>query len=348
MAGSVHEKPILQTLRGRKTESIPFWLMRQAGRYLPEYRAVRASKNGFLDMAFDPSSAAEITMQPVRRFRMDGAIIFSDILVIPWALGQNLEFLEGEGPRLGELNPGKLEMRDLEEKLSPVFEALSRTRDCLAAEGYDRTALIGFAGAPWTVVTYMVEGGGSKDFAKVKTMAYAQPENFARLMDILVESTAMYLIAQVRAGAEILQIFDTWAGALDPHGFQHQVIEPTRKIVERVKAAHPDIPIIGFPRGAAMHYPAYVAQTGVDAVGLDGLVCTKWAAAHLQTKCPVQGNLDPMRLLAGGEGLEKAARKILRDFSGGAHIFNLGHGIHKDTPPAHVERLAEIIREFPA
>lgn len=308
-------KPFLAVLAGEKTCRAPFWFMRQAGRYLPEYRDLRARKNGFLDMAYDPAAACEITMQPIRRFGMDAAIIFSDILVIPHALGQHLEFAAGEGPKLGALDMASLKYD--ERILQPVFEALDKTSAQLTAEGFKETALIGFAGAPWTVATYMVEGGGSKDYAKTKSMAYGRPEEFTALMDILVEATSSYLIAQAKAGAEALQIFDSWAGALDPHGFQYQVIEPTRRIVQNVKAACPDVPIIGFARGGAMHCAAYAEQTGIDAIALDSLMCTKWARNNLQTLLPVQGNLDPMRLLAGGPGLEKAARKILRDFSGG-------------------------------
>ncbi len=342
-------KLFLDVLKGEKTKRVPFWFMRQAGRYLPEYRELRAKKNGFLDMAYDPKSASEITMQPIRRFEMDAAIIFSDILVIPHALGQELDFVAGEGPKLGEFNLSglrdNLNNEQFDKILSPVYAALSETRSILKSEGYDNTALIGFCGAPWTVATYMIEGSGSKDYAKTKAMAYGQPDEFVKLMDILVESTARYLINQVKAGAETLQIFDSWAGALDPHGFQHQVIEPTRRIIEKVKAVYPDTPIIGFARGAAMHYKSYAQQTGIDALALDSLVCTRWAAETLQPLMPVQGNLDPMRLLAGGEGLEKATRKILNDFSKGSHIFNLGHGIHKDTPIEHVESLVKILKE---
>lgn len=337
-------KPVLQALSGHKPDRTPIWFMRQAGRYLPEYRALRSQKGGFLEMAYDPQSAAEVTMQPIRRFGMDAAIIFSDILVIPHALGQELWFEAGEGPKLGELDIDSLTDEKLEDHLGPVFEALSITKTFLHTEGFHETALIGFCGAPWTVATYMVEGGSSKVFQNTKTMAYAEPEKFNRLMDILVQATIKYLILQVKSGAEVLQIFDSWAGALDPHGFQYQVIEPTKKIVAGVKAVYPDIPIIGFPKGAAMHYRAYAEQTGIDGLALDTIVCTKYAAKYLQPVKPVQGNLDPMRLRGGGEGLDKAVRKILRDFSGGPHIFNLGHGIHKDTTIEHVEQVLKIIR----
>ncbi len=335
-------KPILDVLNGKVFERPPFWFMRQAGRYLPEYRELRAEKGGFLAMALDPVAACEITMQPLRRFGMDAAIIFSDILTVPMALGQNLEFVAGEGPKLGTLDIEALAFD--ENVVQPVYDAISETVSQMRKEKFDNTALIGFAGAPWTVATYMVEGGGSKDFARVKTLAYGQPEKFKKLMGILVDATAQYLIGQVKAGAEVLQIFDSWAGALDPHGFQYQSIEPTKAIIAKVHAVYPDVPIIGFPRGGQMHCMAYARQTGVDAIALGSLMCPFWARDNLQNLMPVQGCLDPMRLMAGGIGMEKAAHKIIRDFSGGGHIFNLGHGIHKETPLAHVERLVDILR----
>jgi uroporphyrinogen decarboxylase len=337
------DKPLLKSLAGEVLERPPFWLMRQAGRYLPEYRELRAKKGGFLELAMDSASACEITMQPIRRFEMDAAILFSDILTVPMALGQDLKFAAGEGPVLGPLDIDALEYNP--EVVQPVFDTVTEIVSQLIHEGYKQTTVIGFSGAPWTVATYMVEGGGSKDYAKTKALAYGQPEKFAKLMDILVDTTAQYLIAQVNAGAEVLQIFDSWAGALDPHGFQHQVIEPTKKLVAKIKAIYPDVPIIGFPKGGSMHMPYYAQQTGIDAVGVDSLTCTKWAKNNLQNLMPVQGSLDPMRLLAGGESLDKAARKIIRDFSGGAHIFNLGHGIHKETPIEHVEQLVRILRD---
>lgn len=344
-----NKKPFLEILAGGKTKHVPVWFMRQAGRYLPEYRELRSKKNGFFDMAFDPQAAAEITVQPIRRFGMDATILFSDILTIPLALGQHVEFLPGVGPKLEPFNQDALNLEKFHERLEPVYEAVRETRSVLANEGFKNTALIGFAGAPWTVATYMIEGGSSKDFSIVKSFAYGQPEKFKQLMDLLVEATAQYLIKQIEAGAEAVQIFDSWAGALDPHGFQFQSIEPTKQIVTKIRAVYPDIPIIGFAKGAAMHTPAYAKQTGITAVGLDSLMCTKYAAANLQSLMPVQGNLDPMRVLAGGEGLDKAVRKILKDFSrngeGGRHIFNLGHGINKNTPVEHVQRVVDIIRQ---
>ncbi|HBR68948.1 MAG TPA: uroporphyrinogen decarboxylase [Rhodospirillaceae bacterium] len=339
-----NNKPFLEVLQGRKTDRIPFWFMRQAGRYLPEYRELRSRKNGFLDMAFDSGAACEITLQPIRRFGMDAAIIFSDILVIPYALGQRLEFLEGEGPKLERLRTGadiaKLNPGLMERKLSPVYEAIAKVSSKLD----DKTALIGFAGAPWTVATYMVEGGGSKDFIAVKKMAYSDPQTFAALIDLLVESTAHYLIRQVEAGAEALQIFDSWSGVLDSDEFRKWVIQPTKQIVDLVRDSYPQIPIIGFPKGAGYNYMAYAEGTGVNVLGLDSQVPTKWAARVLQPLKPVQGNLDPIALLAGGDAMKLAAERIIADLSSGPFVFNLGHGIHKDTPVEHVEQLVKMIR----
>ncbi len=339
---SESNKVFLQALRGERTQHVPFWFMRQAGRYLPEYRELRAKKGGFLAMAFDPEAACEITMQPIRRFGMDAAIIFSDILTIPMALGQHLEFAAGEGPKLGELRIDALEFD--EEKLKPVYAAIERTAAQLMKEGFNQTALIGFAGAPWTVATYMVEGGSSRDFMKVKTLAYRDPEGFQKLIDMLVDVTSKYLIAQVNAGAEALQIFDSWAGTLDQFGFMRWCVQPIARVVENVKNVHPHIPIIGFPKGAGMNYAVFAKETRVNAVQIDPSVNTKYAREVLQRSLCVQGNLDPLCLLAGGGMLEDAAKNILNDLKNGPFIFNLGHGIHKDTPIAHVEKLVEIIR----
>lgn len=342
-------KPLLSALQGGKTPRVPFWLMRQAGRYLPEYRALREEKGGFLELAFDPQAACEVTMQPLRRFGMDAAIIFSDILVVPYALGQDLRFEAGDGPKLSPVrNAHDLAMlgdRDFDRKLSPVYEALRNVRSAFTKEGFDDAALIGFAGAPWTVGTYMVEGGGSKDFSVIKALAYTDPELFQALIDLLVEQTAFYLIAQVDAGAEALQIFDSWAGALDEPGFQRWVIEPTAELIRRVRAAHPHVPIIGFPKGAGHFYLRYAEQTGISALGLDSQVPTDYAARVLQKLMPVQGNLDPMCLLAPKPVIERETRRILDGLSGGAFIFNLGHGINRHTPPENVAFLGQIIRE---
>ena len=342
-AGGILSKAFLKVLAGEKAEHVPFWFMRQAGRYLPEYRDLRAEKGGFLAMAFDPKAACEITMQPIRRFGMDAAIIFSDILTIPMALGQHLEFVAGEGPKLGPLDLDALAYDP--EVLEPVYEALSNTKTALGVEGFDGTALIGFAGAPWTVATYMVEGGSSNDFMNTKLLAYREPEKFQKLMDMLVDSTADYLIKQVTAGAEALQIFDSWAGALDPQGFQKWCMDPIAEIVRRIHVKHPDVPIIGFPKGAGYNYIRFAKETGISAMGIDQHVPSDWARDALQPLITVQGNLDPFALMAGGDALELAARRILNDLSGYPFVFNLGHGINKDTPIEHVEQLIKILRE---
>ncbi len=340
---------MLQVLAGEKSKHIPCWFMRQAGRYLPEYRELRAKKGGFLEMAYDPEAACEITMQPIRRFGMDAAIIFSDILTIPHALGQHLEFVQGEGPKLEPIRSlteiGKLSMANLDENLAPVYDALSLTRKTLSDEGFNETTLIGFAGAPWTVATYMIEGGGSKDFRYVKSMAYGEAETFEHLINIVVEATSHYLIKQIKAGAEVVKIFDSWASALDADQFQKWSVEPTKKIVSNIRDVYPNTPIIGFPRGVGINYKSYMDQTGITAIAIDSGLPTKWASENLQPTMPVQGNLDPMCLLAGGKAMENAARKIISDLSGDNFVFNLGHGINKHTPPEHVARLIEIIRE---
>ncbi len=342
------DKPVLDVLAGRMPERLPFWMMRQAGRYLPEYRALRAEKGGFLDMALDPVSAAEVTVQPLRRFGMDAAIIFSDILIVPYALGQHLEFVKGEGPKLDPIRAGAgvdaLNYKRFKDITTPVYEAISKTREMMKNEGFDHTAMIGFAGAPWTVACYMIEGQGSKDFMMAKVFAYQNPEAFAAIMDILIEATAAYLIEQANAGAEVLKIFDSWAGVLDVDAFNRWVIQPTRRIVEIVKDTHPHVPIIGFPRGGGVSMPKYVQETGVTAVALDTSVPTKWAANALQTLVPVQGNLDPACLKAGGDALKLAVERILADLGDKPFIFNLGHGINKDTPIEHVEQLVKLLR----
>lgn len=344
------KKNFLESLKGHKPDHIPLWFMRQAGRYLPEYRELRAKAGGFLDMAYNPDYASEVTLQPIRRYQMDAAIIFSDILVIPHALGQHLEFVHGEGPKLNPLRSAEdlksLNFSAFESTLNPVYEALQKTKSSLHSENFHATALIGFCGAPWTVACYMVEGGGSKDFIHVKSLAYRDPIAFGALMDLLVEASAAYLIKQIDAGAEAVQIFDSWAGVLDSQSFKKWVIEPTRKIVDLVRDAHPHTPIIGFPRCAGSNYLNYVRDTGVTAVGLDTSVDTQWAARTLQPLIPVQGNLDPICLMAGGDAMILAAEKIIGDLKDGNFVFNLGHGINKDTPPEHVEQLVNFIREY--
>ncbi|HYD19470.1 MAG TPA: uroporphyrinogen decarboxylase [Patescibacteria group bacterium] len=331
----------MAALRGQAQPTAPFWLMRQAGRYLPEYRALRARAGSFLDLCFNPELAAEVTLQPIRRFDMDAAILFSDILVIPYALGQSLSFVEGEGPRLGNLTVKTL--RYDAEKLAPVCETLRRVRKELRSD----KALIGFAGAPWTVACYMVEGQGGGEFIRAKSFAYANPDAFDQLIAKIIEATVDYLVAQAEAGADAVQLFDSWAGLVPEPYFTRWVIRPSQLIRSMFKRRCPDIPMIGFPRGAGALYPRYAAQTGVDGLGLDTQVPLDWARKELGSAC-LQGNLDPVALLTGGKALETAARNILEAMKGQAFIFNLGHGVIKETPPDHVAQLAQIIRSHAA
>ena len=345
-SASPSPKKMLAALAGVPQTPPPFWLMRQAGRYLPEYRQVRAQAGGFLDLCLNPELACEVTLQPLRRYGMDAAILFSDILIVPWALGQGLRFAEGEGPQLDAIRDQsgltRLDIDGLHRKAQPIYETVSRIRASLD----ERTALIGFAGSPWTVACYMVEGAGSKEYAHVKRFAYTDPVGFGRLIDILVDATIEYLSMQVQAGAELLQLFDSWAGALSAADFQRFVVEPTRRIVTALKTRHPGTPIIGFPRMAGLNLESYVAQTGVDAVSLDPGVPAAWAATHLQGKVAVQGNLDPVLLIAGGEAMDRAVLDLMDTLGKGPFIFNLGHGIIKETPPENVSRLAGLIRDW--
>ena len=321
-------------------------MMRQAGRYLPEYREVRATAGGFLDLCFTPEYATEVTLQPIRRFGFDAAIIFSDILVIPHALGRAVKFEAGEGPRLDPLDtPEKIQTlaprADLG-KLEPVFEALRRVR----AKLDPKVALIGFCGAPWTVATYMVAGQGTPDQAPARMMAYGHPDAFAELIDLLVENSIRYLIGQLRAGADALQIFDTWAGVLPPREFARWSTEPTRRIVEGVRKEVGDAKIIGFPRGAGAQLPGYVEATGVDAVSIDWTAEPSFIRERVQNRVAVQGNLDPLALIAGGAALDRAVDDVLSNYAKGRLIFNLGHGILPETPIAHVEQMLKRVRAF--
>jgi uroporphyrinogen decarboxylase len=336
------DKLLLSTLKGKKAEKTPLWLMRQAGRYLPEYRALRAEKGGFLAMAMDPEAAAEITLQPIRRFGFDGAILFSDILIVPWALGQDLAFEAGEGPRLSPplVDHTLAALTRVPERLEPVYGAVEKVRALLPPE----TTFLGFAGSPWTVATYMVAGRGSKDQGETRRLAYRDPAAFAEIIDAVGEMTVEYLSRQIQAGVEAVQLFDSWAGTLSPAQFERWVIAPNAAIVAGLKARHPDTPIIGFPKGAGGKLPAYARETGVDAIGVDETVDPDWAAANLPAGMPVQGNLDPLALIAGGEALESAAKRILKSFADRPHVFNLGHGILPDTPIAHVEQLIALVR----
>ncbi|MGY8662730.1 uroporphyrinogen decarboxylase [Bradyrhizobium sp. UFLA05-109] len=337
-------KPFIDVLSGQRQTVPPIWMMRQAGRYLPEYREVRAKAGGFLDLCFTPELAAEVTLQPIRRFGFDAAIIFSDILVIPYALGRSVRFEVGEGPRLEPLDdPGKvrtLSPRADFSKLEPVFEALRIVRRALDS----KTALIGFCGAPWTVATYMVAGQGTPDQAPARMMAYRHPQAFAKIIDTLVENSIDYLLGQLAAGADTLQIFDTWAGVLPPAEFARWSVEPTRRIVEGVRARVPDAKIIGFPRGAGAQLPGYVEATGVNAVSIDWTAEPAFIRERVQSRVAVQGNLDPLVLITGGDALDRAVDEVLANFATGRLIFNLGHGIQPETPIAHVEQMLKRVR----
>jgi uroporphyrinogen decarboxylase len=339
-------KPLLDVLRGQRAPTPPIWMMRQAGRYLPEYREVRAKAGGFLDLCFTPDFAVEVTLQPIRRFNFDAAIIFSDILVIPYALGRAVRFEVGEGPRLDPLDtPDKIATLTADAdfgKLEPVFEALRRVR----AELDPKIALIGFCGAPWTVATYMVAGQGTPDQAPARMLAYRHPDAFSKIIDALVENSIHYLVGQLKAGADVLQIFDTWAGVLPPREFQRWSIEPTRRIVAGVRAKVPDAKIIGFPRGAGAQLPGYVDATGVDAVSIDWTAEPSLIRERVQSKVVVQGNLDPLVLIAGGAALDRAIDDVLDNYARGRLIFNLGHGITPETPIAHVEQMIKRVRDY--
>ena len=339
---SFGQKPLLDVLNGALLDVPPMWLMRQAGRYLPEYRALRAEKGGFLELAYDSDCAFEITLQPIRRFGFDGAILFSDILVIPHAMGQDLWFEAGEGPRLA---PKLVESnwRDLvpqPQRLDPIYETVRKVKAALP----ESTTFLGFAGSPWTVATYMVSGQGSKVHADARTMAYTQPEEFGALIDAIVANTVEYLSRQIQAGVDAVQLFDSWAGSLSPAQFDRWVIAPNAAIVKALKKLHPDTPIIGFPKGAGAKLLDYAKGVGTDAIGIDETIDPVWAHENLPEGMPVQGNLDPMALLAGGGPLEDAVVRIRAAFAGRPHIFNLGHGISQFTPIAHVEKLISLVR----
>ncbi|HEX7711644.1 MAG TPA: uroporphyrinogen decarboxylase [Sphingomonadaceae bacterium] len=336
--------PLLDTLHGANVKPRPLWLMRQAGRYLPEYRELRASKGGFLELVYDSPAAAEITLQPLRRFGFDGAILFSDILIVPHAMGQGLAFLEGEGPRLSPrlVDRSLAELNAVPARLAPIYETVRLVK----AELGRAQTLLGFAGAPWTVATYMVAGEGSRDQHVTREIAYRDPAAFAAIVAAIVEVTVDYLSGQIAAGAEAVQVFDSWAGSLAPTEFERWVIAPTAEIVRRIRERHPGVPVIGFPKGAGEKLVAYARETGADAIGLDETIDPVWAARTLPAGLPVQGNLDPLLLLAGGAGLERQAGRILDAFADRPHVFNLGHGIGQHTPIEHVARLVERIRSW--
>ncbi len=339
-------KPLIEVLMGHRQKVPPVWMMRQAGRYLPEYRAIREKAGGFLDLCFNPEFAAEVTLQPIRRFGFDAAIIFSDILVLPYALGRAVRFEVGEGPRLDPLDtPDKVATlaHDADfSKLEPVYEALRRVRRDLDS----KIALIGFCGAPWTVATYMVAGQGTPDQGPARMMAYRHPDAFAKIIDVLVENSIQYLLSQLKAGADVLQIFDTWAGVLPPREFERWSVEPMRRIVEGVRKHAPGAKIIGFPRGAGALLPDYIERTGIDGVSIDWAAEPSLIRERVQNRVAVQGNLDPLALIAGGLALDRAVDDVLENFGKGRLIFNLGHGIQPETPIAHVEQMLKRVRAY--
>lgn len=336
----------IKALKGEVSKNPPIWLMRQAGRYLPEYRQIRKTTGSFLDLCYSPKLAAEVTLQPIKRFDFDAAIIFSDILVIPDALGQPVSFKEGVGPVLDSLSGindlKNLNKQNIIDRLNPVYEALQITR----AELPKKTALIGFGGAPWTIATYMIEGGTSRDFLKTKCWAFSKPEEFAKLIDILIGAITEHLIAQIDAGADTVQLFDSWAGVLPEKEFDQWCLKPIEQIVSRVKQRHPGIPIIIFPRLAGERYIKIAQIKGVSGISLDQTVSLTWAKRSLPSKVTVQGNLDPVYLLIGGRAMREETARILEAYNKEPFIFNLGHGVLPSTPLQHVFDLCEFIAEW--
>jgi len=333
---------LLNTLRGTNGSRRSVWLMRQAGRYLPEYRELRSAKGGFLPLVYDSAAAAEITLQPLRRFGFDGAILFSDILIVPYAMGQNLEFLAGEGPRMSPrlVDHALSGLEAVPERLAPIYETVRLVRAALTPE----QTMLGFGGSPWTIATYMVAGEGSRDQHETRAYAYRDRAAFQAIIDAVVATTVDYLEGQIDAGAEAVQLFDSWAGSLAPAEFERWVIAPNAEIVRQLRARCPETPIIGFPKGSGEKLVAYARETGVDALGIDETIDPLWAARELPEGLPVQGNLDPLLLLAGGKELDTQARRVLDAFADRPHVFNLGHGIGQFTPIEHVERLLGVVR----
>ncbi len=345
MTQTTPHKPLLATLRGEKQAKPPVWLMRQAGRYLPEYRALRAEKGGFLELVYDSDAAAEVTLQPIRRFGFDGSILFSDILVIPYAMGQDLWFETGEGPRLAprlaETGVGQLAKFTAQpDRLTAIYDTVRKVAAALPSE----VTFLGFVGSPWTIATYMVNGQGSRDQHETRRFAYANPADFQVLIDAIIAITVDYLAGQIEAGVEAVQLFDSWAGSLSPQEFEQWVIAPNAAIVKALKARHPNTPIIGFPKGAGGKLLAYVEGVGCNAIAIDETVDPEWAARELPASIPVQGNLDPLALIAGGDVLARAVDRVRGAFDDRPHVFNLGHGIQQDTPIAHVEALLAQLR----
>ena len=341
-------KPLLQVLAGKSEPIPPVWLMRQAGRYLPEYRAIRDKAANFLDLCFDAKRAAEITLQPIQRFNFDAAILFSDILVVPHALGQRVSFEEGEGPRLDPLVDslafGRLRREVDHLRLEPIYEAITQVKRSLP----NTVALLGFCGAPWTLATYMIAGCGTADQRPARLFAYRDAGSFAALIDLLVEASASYLVKQFEAGVDAVQIFDSWAGVLPAAEFHRWCVEPVARIATAVRQRIPAAKIIGFPRGAGTELGRYLDAVPVDAVGLDWTVELNFAREHIQPRRPIQGNLDPLALLAGGAALDRSIDAILEAFAPGPFIFNLGHGVLPETPIANIERLVARVRGLAA
>ncbi|MER8640467.1 uroporphyrinogen decarboxylase [Mesorhizobium sp. M1227] len=336
------DRIVLDVLRGKAAFPPPLWMMRQAGRYLPEYRETRRRAGSFLDLCYDPDLAVEVTLQPIERFGFDASILFSDILVVPHALGRDVRFEEGRGPLLTPITAAEIAALDGETfhvNLEPVYETVRRLRARLP----DETTLIGFCGAPWTVATYMIAGHGTPDQAPARLFGYREPAAFLRLLKVLADHSAAYLIRQIEAGADVVQIFDSWSGVLDEASFELFCVEPVASIVRQVKAAHPNVPVIGFPKGAGDHYRSYRQKTGVTGLGLDWTVPLS-SAKELQRDGAVQGNLDPLRLVAGGKALADGVGAILKALGDGPLIFNLGHGITPETPLAHVEQMVKLVR----
>lgn len=338
------DRSLLAVLKGETRRPAPAWFMRQAGRYLPEYRAVREQAGGFLAMCLNAPLAAEVTLQPIRRYGFDGAILFSDILIVPWMLEQKVWFAAGEGPQLTPIRDlaglSALNRVGALERAAAVYEAASLVRRSLPST----TTLLGFAGAPWTVASYMVEGAGSKDYQAAKSWLYRDPAGFQALIDLLVDATFDHLVAQIDAGCDAVQIFDSWAGALSEPEFRRWCVAPVKALVERLRAARPGVPVICFPRGAGLMLEAYCEAVQPDCVGLDSATPAAFAAARLQSRWTVQGNLDPIALLAGGAAMEAEILRLKRIFGGGRWVFNLGHGVVPATPPEHVAQALEILR----
>ncbi len=332
-------KPLLLALEGKRQPTPPVWLMRQAGRYLPEYRATRAEAGSFLDLCYRPDLAAEVTLQPIRRYPLDAAILFSDILVVPQALGRRLWFVENEGPKLAPIeDAAEIEALDpttIHEPLAPVYETVERVRAGLP----DAVTLIGFSGAPWTLACYMIDGQGSKEFMKTRAFAASQPDAFRLLIERLEAAIAAYLGRQIEAGAEVVKLFDSWAGVLAPDGFERWCRGPLERIVRAVRAAHPTVPVIAFPRGVGANYVTFASSVPMQGLALDTSVDMDWAAAAIDPRVTLQGNLDPVALMVGGDALDRATDRIRAAMAERAHVFNLGHGVLQWTEPDHVTRL---------